>query len=523
MNVAPDDPGSPLNPPLLPGILLGGAIGGGLLGATDVVVAAAGSGQDTPASTLLVCSLVWAVCGALLALPWALLLARSPLRNRPSLQENPRWWGANIALACTTLAFVWVDLGSTPALLAAGPLLLCGGALSALLETARSRIFGMAGVLAALSIWAVLQQREDASGWPEGNAKSVLLVTLEGMRATDLDALSPDGAIAHWQAGGTTYRRVLLPAEDPALALRSLWRGEAGWRAQGLHPIPTPTAASQLSALGWSANGHIGASNTEDPGVTQWTDVTAWIPVWRATRTGRLLGSRTGRTQARRVVASAKKRLELVEARPTVLWVHLADGRFPWHPPPPWDTAFYQGDPWDSRQASRLPPEVQAVWPDVLDPAWVAAQRKGALFSADDALRALVETIPTDGSWAVVVVGTAGPDPLVPSEEHLVTTTGSVVVWAPGTLPSGATVDAPIEASTVSATLLELAGAPTEATGQASLVPLAFGRRARPFARSSHAGVPFVVSTGVVWSSEEGEPPDDRWREAATQVAEALP
>lgn len=523
MNVAPDDPPHPADPSVVPGVVLGGAIGGALLGATDVVVASAAAGLATPPVTLALCSGLWFFGGALSALPWALVLQRSVLSRRPSVRENPRWWGVHIGATGAALAFVWADLGSSAAWIAAGPLLLCSAALSVLLESSRSRIFGMAGLLAGLSIWSVVAQRPGPSDWPGGQARSVLLVTLEGLRASDLEDLPEDGAWAQWSSGGTTFSRLLLPADDRSLSLRSLWRGEAGWAPDGLAPGAFATAADRLARQGWQVEGHLGAGDVEDPGLTRRQEEADWVALWRSTRTGRVLGARTGRARAREVVAAARGRVETEDPRAQLLWIHLADGRFPWQPSPPWDTAFYAGDPWDPATAAPLPPAVREAWPEVLDPSWVSAQRRGALASMDDALVALVEALPTDGSWAVAVVGLAGTHPLAPHDDLLDARTGAALLWAPGTLPAGARVDAPVELSTLAETLVDLTGAPTESTGQASLVPLAFGRRPPPFARTSSRGMPVLVSAQQTWSAGDGQAPTEEWEAAAAALTDALP
>ncbi len=522
MNVAPDDPQTPPHPSVVPGVLLGAAIGGALLGATDAVVAAAAAGLRTPPSTLALCSGIWCLGGAISALPWAIVLQGSALSQRASVFENPRWWGVHIGAAGAALAFVWADLGAQAAWIAAFPLLLCSAALSVLLESSRSRIFGMAALLAGLSIWSVLAQRPGASDWPGGQARSVLFVTLEGLRASDLEDLPEDGAWAQWSASGTTFSRLILPADDLAVSLRSLWRGEAGWAPGGLAPDGPPTAAVRLAKEGWRVEGELGAGALEDPGLTRWHEEANWIPLWQATRTGRVLGARPLRARAREVVAAAGTRVGAADPRAQLLWVHLSDGRFPWQPPPPWDTAFYQGDPWDPAAAAPLPAAVREAWPDVLDLSWVAAQRRGALASMDDALRMLADVVPTDGSWAVVVVGLAGPHPLAPRDDLLDARTGAGLLWAPGILPAGATVNAPVEGAMLAETLLDLTGAPTASTGEASLVPLAFGRRPRPFARTSSRGVPVLVSEQQTWSSDSGEPPAEEWESAAAAIKAAL-
>ena len=79
------------------------------------------------------------------------------------------------------------------------------------------------------------------------------------------------------------------------------------------------------------------------------------------------------------------------------------------------------------------------------------------------------------------------------------------------------------ELSTLADTLVDLTGAPTESTGQASLVPLAFGRRPTPFARTSSRGMPVLVSAQQAWFAGDGQAPTEEWEAAAAAVIDALP
>ena len=123
----------------------------------------------------------------------------------------------------------------------------------------------------------------------------------------------------------------------------------------------------------------------------------------------------------------------------------------------------------------------------------------------------------------MAVVGLAGTHPLAPHDDLLDARTGAALLWAPGTLPAGAKVDAPVELSTLADTLVDLTGAPTESTGQASLVPLAFGRRPPPFARTSSRGMPVLVSAQQAWFAGDGQAPTEEWEAAAAAVIDALP
>lgn len=523
MSVAPPPDESPRVVPLFVGILAGGAVGGALVGATDAVVAGAALGRPVAWATVAVCALLGGIAGTLGAAPWAAALCLPRWRSLPGLAENPRWWGVGVGAAVVAILLLLEARGGVTAALAATPLLAVGVATAALPRTGRSRIFTMAGLIASLSLWAVVEERPGPLGWPEGGTpRSVLLVTVDGLRATDVAQLPPDGAWARWTERGVAVSRVLAPQDDRAVALRGLWRGTAAWSEGGLSPGAGVTMATSLSRAGWAVEGILGDNTLADPGLTERRDDAGWLPQWPHTGAAGLLGAGPHRARARRVVATALKRLAHPTPRPRVIWVHLADSAFPWEPPPPWDTAFYAGDPWDPGRAAPLPPAVTAQWPDVVDPAWVTAQRAGALASVDDALRDLAEAVPTDGSWAVVAVGLAGARPWPAEDGPLDAVTGAAVLWAPGLLPPGATVDAPVELTDIAGTLAELAGAPSKADGRASLVPLAFGRRPRALARTAPGGVPQVVSADATWSPADGPAPDETWEAAARTLRAAL-
>ena len=184
--------------------------------------------------------------------------------------------------------------------------------------------------------------------------------------------------------------------------------------------------------------------------------------------------------------------------RPTARRPAAARSRPPWTPPPPWDTAFYEGDargagPEGRIDPSTTPPAVLDYLDGIQDPAWLRATRMGSLAAADAQLGRLLEGLQALGLLdraVVAVTGSRGErmgpgawtaaGPVLDPQSVCV----PLVIRAPGRLPQGARIAAPVELTDLPATLAELAGVPDTQDGAASLVPLAFGRRAQPWARS---------------------------------------
>ena len=539
----------PASPPpssaggVVAGVIGGGAIGGALVGCADGLTALAAVGATGARWSVLLSAVALAGVGAAAAAPWGVALSRARGRIGPDLAQNPRWWGMGVGAAASAwLAFAWGPLAGAPLLQATAALALfaLAASVAALARSVRARILATAGVVAAAAIPVTLAEPIGSARAPDVG-RDLLLVTMEGLQSDDLR--HPPEALAALAARGARFTRVVPPSPDRAVALRGLHLGAAAWTPGGLHPgeplPPAPTLAEAFAAGGWTTAAFVGTPDAGGALGFQRIDDDAWIPGFSSSTLGRVVAGLGGpgptRRRADRVVDRSLDWLSGVSAteHPRFVWVHLADGAFPWSPPPPWDTAFYAGDPGDPAHAAGasapLPADVAAAYPDVTDLEWVRATRRGALSHADAQMGRLIDGL-GDG-WVVAVVGVAatptlargGPDAGVPllTPEALRL---PMVVSAPGLLPSGASVVDPVELTDLSSTLLELAGAPVDGATGASLVPLAFGRRAPPFARAGGpGGAVWIVAADRTWRSEEGEaPPDPAWRSAAEGVTAAL-
>jgi len=524
------------------GVIGGGAIGGALVGCADALTALVSVGAPGGRWLVVPAAAALAIVGALAAAPWAAALSRGQHRIGPALSENPRWWGVGVGAAASAwLAFALGPLSGEPLLQGAAAISLfaLAGSVAALARSVRARILATAALVGAAAVPVTLAAPADSAFAPE-SGRDTLLVTIEGLRSDDLSV--PPDTLAALIARGARFSRVVPPSPERAIALRGLHLGAAAWTPGGLHPDepvpPAATLAEAFAGAGWATAAFVGTPDAGEGLGFQRIDDDAWVPGFASSTLGRLVARLGGpgptRRRADRVVDRGLSWLSQPppDPRPRFVWVHLADGAFPWSPPPPWDTAFYAGDPGDPAHAdgavAPLPADVALAYPHVTDLDWVRATRRGALASADAELGRLVAGL-GDG-WVVAVVGVAGTPPLArggpPAGAPLLapeTLRLPLVLSAPGLLPSGASVADPVELTDLSSTLLELGGAPVDGSTGASLVPLAFGRRAPPFARAGGpGGAVRIVSADRTWDPREGSPPpESAWRAAAEGVTAA--
>ncbi|MDP6934694.1 MAG: sulfatase-like hydrolase/transferase, partial [Myxococcota bacterium] len=168
--------------------------------------------------------------------------------------------------------------------------------------------------------------------------------------------------------------------------------------------------------------------------------------------------------------------------QPFGLWVHLFDPHGPYLPPPPWDTAYYEGDPRDPahdsmEQVSEVATYLERSLQGITDLAWVQAQYAGEVSYADEQLGRLLnglESLGHDNDTLVVVAGDHGES----LGEHGVwfdhgddlseaaTRVPLLFQW-PGHLEAGAVVDHPVELTDVAPTISSLLGlsVPTDSDG----------------------------------------------------------
>ena len=160
---------------------------------------------------------------------------------------------------------------------------------------------------------------------------------------------------------------------------------------------------------------------------------------------------------------------------PFVLWVHLFDAHGPYEPPPPFDGAYYEGDPRDPAHTSLA--EVTGVaeymkpsLAGITDLAWPVAQYKGEVAFTDRQLGRLLKALADGGrdeDTAVLVVGDHG-ESLVEHDYYLnhgahlygPSTRVPLVLVAPGRVPAGVVVEDIVENVDLLPTLLPMLGLP---------------------------------------------------------------
>ena len=182
---------------------------------------------------------------------------------------------------------------------------------------------------------------------------------------------------------------------------------------------------------------------------------------------------------------------------PVFTWVHLFDPHGPYEPDPPWDTAYYQGDPRDPSHTSMtqvhgVPDYMLPSMEGITDVAWVKAQYAGEVSQVDQAIGRLLEELPGADEAVVMVVGDHGES----LGEHgvwfhhggdlqtpeLVT---PMMVRYPAGVPEGAVVPGPVELTDVAATLAELSGVavPPGGEGMSLVSAVHSGQSPRSWAR----------------------------------------
>ncbi len=175
-----------------------------------------------------------------------------------------------------------------------------------------------------------------------------------------------------------------------------------------------------------------------------------------------------------------------------VLWVHLFDAHGPYQPPPPFDRAFYEGDPRGSEHSSMdgvtdLAAYMEPSLAGITDLDWPLAQYKGEIAYTDHQLGRLIGALRDQGladDTIVLVVGDHGES----LDEHGyyfnhgahlygASTRVPMVLVAPGQLPPGVRLDAMVENVDLLPTLLPLLELPTPpGLAGMDLRPLALGQ-----------------------------------------------
>lgn len=527
--------------PASPAHALGGAVAGavayGLVDALRVLLAdslqpTAGRGLTLALVDAGFLGLVGLVLGTVL---W--LLLRTPLGRR---FPRPGSLGLLLALACCFL----LDLGEAwfkapPPFTQAPPLhgnalVYAALALVALglalgLSLARSRVVGLAAggvVILGLAGRAAADARTVPPGAerPPDDARSVLLVTMDTSRADYFGAYGRDDvetpAFDRIAAEGIRLDHAFsqIPVTGPSHA--TMMTGVAPWEHGNLlNGLPVDPAFESLSQnlrrRGWRTAAFVSAYVLDGTlgfsrGFEVYDDDFGWLQGFDETVPGRLAAMAQRFTNPDHVLERIGGRTTDAALRwldgnvsggaPFFVWVHLFDPHGPYLPPPPWDTAYYQGDPRDPAHtsmagaqniASYLKPSLEGI----TDADYVLAQYAGEVSYVDDQVGRLYAWLEQQGrldDTLIIVVADHGES--LAGEHGVWFNHGddlyepsTWIPWAmrlPGGQRAGTVVSRPAELTDLAPTVYELLGlpAPDTVTGQ-SLVPAFDGGEHRAFAR----------------------------------------
>ena len=523
-------------------VLAGAALGGALAGVTDAsrVLASTALAPGPLARTGLV------VLDAALLTVFAVLAATAtlPLARRAAA---PKWWGFCWGLAATVTLYAgerWFTrppphteappLHGNPLVFAAGFALLVGltWALARGLRCARCRLVAAPGITGLLAAWVTASARSlPLRGTPVAGAPDVLLVTFDTTRADHVAATgAPAPAWLHGRAvqtpnldrlaaEGARFTRAFaqIPVTGPSHT--TILSGLAPWEHGNLLngvPVPddVPLLAEAFRAAGYRTAAFVSAYVLDssihlDRGFDVYDDDFGWLPGWSVSLPGRVVRAVARhlspdevleRRADRTVDAALRWMAAQPEDAPRFVWVHLFDPHGPYTPPPPWDTAYYEGDPRDPAHtsmaratdiASYLLPYLEGI----TDADWVRAQYAGEISYADQEFGRLLDALDASGRADHTLVA-AMADHGESLGEHGVwfnhggdlyeaATHVPLVLRLPGEVPAGAVVDDPVELTDVAPTIAELVGLKLPGpVGGRSLAPAIFGGKGRPFARS---------------------------------------
>lgn len=525
--------------PAAGGLLGGAGLAGVLLGLTDALgVELASTLAPGPGRVALLALLDVSLSLALCLPPVLLALALPvPLRLRLLGSRGP-WAGLVLGLAWGVL----LDLGvwwftDPPPFSEAPPLLgnpvvfgllglvLLGLALGLLrLRSEASRALALGLVLLGLLVEAGLKARELAAPGSPVDAPNLLLVSLDTTRADHFgvhgagEGKTPvfDGLARE----GLHFTRAMAPIPVTGPSHTTLLSGVGPWsHGNLLNGLPVPEdldlLPEHLRARGYRTGAFVSAYVLEGDlgfarGFEVYDDHFTWLQGWSDTLPGRIQAA-LGRRQDPDHVLERRGEHTVDEAlawlgeaaageAPWFAWVHLFDPHGPYEPPPPWDTAFYEGDPRDPAhesmaQVSGVAPYLEPSLAGITDVDWVLAQYQGEVSYADaqiGRLRSFLEERGLAEDTLVVVVADHGEslgehgvwfnhgDDLFEPSIHV-----PLVLWRPGHIPAGAVHVDPVELGDIPITVLAHMGLdPLPGAEGVDLLADGPERARRPFARS---------------------------------------
>ncbi|MFT5679765.1 MAG: arylsulfatase A-like enzyme [Myxococcota bacterium] len=490
------------------GELAAAAVGAALFGLADAATISAGGALVSSASRTVL--LMLADGGALAVLGAVSVL---PLRLLPFEALRGRWpaflWGGLIAtLAALTewwftsppsfVASTATDAvrGSTPmfGLTLIGLLGLYVGVCS-LAKAPRARVGILLGLTAALTARSMGSVRNlPAIGEVPRDAPSVMLVTFDTTRADyfaaygnptiatpRFDAIAAEGALFE-----ETWSQI--PVTGPSHT--TVFTGQAPWEhgalLNGVSVNPDVVMlAEHLRAKGWRTGGFVSAYVLDGDlgfsrGFEVYDDDFGWLQGWSDTLPGRLSAAVTRRFNPEHVLERRGGRTvdqalswlgNVGEDESFFVWIHLFDPHGPYAPPPPWDTAYYQGDPRDPAHTSMEHVEGVAGYllptlDGITDADWVLGQYAGEISYADEQLGRLMDWLDTTGRSENTLLMMAGDHGESLGEHGVWFNHGDdlfesalkvpLAVRMPGRIEPGTVVSVPVELTDLAPTIYDL-------------------------------------------------------------------
>lgn len=179
--------------------------------------------------------------------------------------------------------------------------------------------------------------------------------------------------------------------------------------------------------------------------------------------------------------------LAMEEERPFFAWVHLFDPHGPYAPPPPWNEAYYEGDPRASEHTSMdavsdVAPYLEDSLEGIRDVAWVKAQYAGEVSFVDAQFGRLLAHLSAEGvleDTIIVFVGDHGESLGEAGVwfnhggdlEEAALKVPMVLAW-PGHIPAEERVETPVGLVDVAPTILSLLDVELNAQDGLDLGPL---------------------------------------------------
>lgn len=378
--------------------------------------------------------------------------------------------------------------------------------LAATVRKARPRIAVVTGITFALLYMSLSAHRSllPLGDVPE-DAPNVLLITMDTSRADHFSAYGQDLAkTPHFDRMASEGALVetataQIPVTGPSHT--TLLSGQPPWQHGALlNGVAVNSSlammAESLRAQGWRTGAFVSAYVLDGDlgfsrGFEVYDDDFSWLQGWSDTLPGRFLSAATRRfspdhvleRRGGRTVDQALAWLEptVKDPRPFFGWVHLFDPHGPYEPPPPWDTAYYEGDPRDPAHTSMqqvgevagyLKPSLEGI----TDLDWVLAQYAGEISYTDAQLGRLLDALDSLGvaqRTLVIVVGDHGES----LTEHGVwfnhgddlfapSTQVPMALRFPGWIPEGQVVRGPVEVTDVALTIYDLLGVDPPSSAQ---------------------------------------------------------